>query len=94
MFQVTPDQEKTMLIGDMLSDGLLIVEFPPSPGSTPAVEIDPSSLLTPTSAEVPAEGPLPTFILASEKRKTYGRNPSYGECWGWMPLRECRPSLI
>ena len=70
-----------MLIGDMLSDGLLIVEFPPSPASTPAMEIDASSLLTPTSTEVPSEGPLPTFVLAADKRKTYGRNPSYGKAY-------------
>ncbi len=76
MFQVTPDQERTMQIGDMLSDGLLIVEFPPSPASTPAVEIV-ASLDTPVSAGMPGE--LPTFMLAAGKRNTFGRNASYGE---------------
>ena len=74
MFQVTPDQEKTMLIGDMLSDGLLIVELPPSPASTPSVESHPSILLS------PGDNPETSLdTAASEKRKMFGRNSSYGE---------------
>ena len=74
VFQVTPDQERTMLIGDMLSDGLLVVEFPPSPAATPSAEMD-TTLLTPASAP---PGELPSFSLAVDRRKNFGRNASYG----------------
>lgn len=73
MFQVTPDQEKTMLIGDMLSDGLLIVEFPPSPPSTPASKTHPSVLLT---TEIEGSS---AHSVVEQKRKAFGRNASYGE---------------
>lgn len=76
MFQVTPDQERTMLIGDMLSDGLLIVEFPPSPPSTPASKTHPSVLMTPEIEG--ARNPLDTPSAAEERRKVFGRNASYG----------------
>jgi hypothetical protein len=82
MFQVTPDQEKTILIGDMLSDGLLIVELPASPTSTPA-DPHPSILLCPESGEgcVQAESSAAdSQSQADLKRNAFGinRNVSYG----------------
>lgn len=76
MFQVTPDQEKTMLIGDMLSDGLLIVELLPSPVSTPCAESHPCIHLSPGDSP---ESSLDLDTASSEKRKLFGRNSSYGE---------------
>lgn len=74
MFQVTPDQEHSMLIGDMLSDGLLIVELLPSPASTPIGQ--PADLLSPDSNGTD-ESPL-LSDAAVAKRKLFGRNASYG----------------
>lgn len=86
MFQVTPDQEKTMLIGDMLSDGLLIVELLPSPSCTPAAESHPSILLFPeatggargTGNLMDSPSPMDSPSTAARKRKMFGRNTSYG----------------
>ena len=79
MFQVTPDQERTMMIGDMLSDGLLIVEFPSSPAVTPSVEMDTAPILSDPPHSASGIGELPRFKLAEERRKNFGRNASYGE---------------
>ncbi len=68
-----------MMIGDMLSDGLLIVEFPASPATTPSVEMDTPILLNPPNSAGPTVGALPRFKMAEERRKAYGRNASYGE---------------
>ena len=35
MFQVLPDQEENIYIGDMLSDDIIVVELDSSPVSTP-----------------------------------------------------------
>jgi len=45
MFQVLPDQEDGIFIGDMLSDGIVVVEMDPSPTATP--EAKPKILLSP-----------------------------------------------
>ena len=45
MFQVLPDQEDGIFIGDMLSDGIVVVELDPSPTATP--ESKPKILLSP-----------------------------------------------
>ena len=63
-----------MLIGDMLSDGLLVVELSPSPPCTPASGV-PAVLLSPEKEPVARE-----LSNAEEKRKMFGRNASYGEC--------------
>lgn len=78
MFQVIPDQERTIVIGDMLSDGLLIVELPPSPPPTPISGVSAPSPSILLSLETQGgEHPLTT---ASEKRRLFGRNASYGMC--------------
>jgi len=77
MFQVTSDQEDTILIGDMLSDGLLVVELPPSPASTPCVETRPAIRMSSHESQ-PPESPLSLMATAVEKRKVFGRNASYG----------------
>lgn len=78
MFQVTPDQEKTILIGDMLSDGLLIVELLPSPSSTPAAEVYPSIDLPGEACGTGNTSDSPTGA-AQRSRSTFGRNISYGK---------------
>ena len=45
MFQVLPDQEENIYIGDMLSDDIIVVELDSSPVSTP--ECKPKILLSP-----------------------------------------------
>jgi len=80
MFQVTPDQESNLFIGDMLSDGLLIVELPPPCVTTPMSQTSSSGIMTPDiirdgGDEVSPEG---RFGSTSGKRKSFGRNPSYG----------------
>ena len=45
MFQVLPDQEENIYIGDMLSDDIIVVEMDSSPVSTP--ESKPKILLSP-----------------------------------------------
>lgn len=45
MFQVLPDQEDGIFVGDMLSDGIVVVELDPSPTATP--ETKPKTLLPP-----------------------------------------------
>ena len=81
MFQVTPDQEHNLVIGDMLSDGLLVVELPPSSAvSTPMSQ---AGLLMATSVPEEDEGSSdsPGFSDgAAARRKSYGRNASYGVC--------------
>ena len=83
MFQVTPDQEINLVIGDMLSDGLLIVELPPPSVTTPMSQA--CMIMTP---DLPGEGGdeaspetemVGRFDVAATKRKSFGRNPSYGE---------------
>jgi len=39
MFQVPPDQEDDIFIGDMLSDGIVVVELDPSPSATPETKL-------------------------------------------------------
>ena len=78
MFKVIPDQERTIVIGDMLSDGLLIVELPPSPPPTPISGVSAPSPSILLSLETQGgEHPLTT---ASEKRRLFGWNASYGMC--------------
>ncbi len=82
MFQVTPDQENNLFIGDMLSDGLLIVELPPTTVATP---IQPPLLISsmPEEAEAGSDLDSPAFgsgANASSRRKSFGRNASYGMC--------------
>ena len=77
MFQVTPDQENNLFIGDMLSDGLLIVELPLPAVVTP---IQPALLIS-SMAEEGSDLDSPAFgsaASASSRRKSYGRNASYG----------------
>jgi len=45
MFQVLTDQEDDIFIGDMRSDGIVVVEVDPSPTATP--ETKPKILLSP-----------------------------------------------
>ena len=45
MFQVLPDQEENIYIGDMLADDIIVVELESSPVSTP--ESKPKILLSP-----------------------------------------------
>ena len=49
MFQVLPDQEDGIFIGDMLSDGIVVVELDPSPTATP--ETKPKILLSPVDGD-------------------------------------------
>ena len=87
MFQVTPDQEKTILIGDMLSDGLLVVELPPSPASTPALEAHPSILLSGACGTGPPAD-TPTSVIHKRGIYAVARNMSYGEPVQSSPVQQ------
>ena len=78
MFQVIPDQEESISIRDMLCDGLLIVELPPSPDPTPTPMPRPSILLSPDETTKDEDHSLFSIGSATERRKHFGRNPSYG----------------
>lgn len=76
MFQVLPDQEDSISMGDILSDGLLVVELDPS-GRLQAIPE------TPTNPQIlfsPEEEAKPAFMRlesATERRQVFGRNSSY-----------------
>ena len=82
MFQVTPDQEHNLFIGDMLSDGLLIVELLPSSAvSTPVRQ---AGILMATSVIEEEEGSLDapgsSDSAGARRHQSYGRNTSNGVC--------------
>ncbi len=74
LFQVIPDQEGSILIGEMLSDGLLVVEMPSSPPSTPLISTHPAILLSPDTEE----GVISGNPLKEKRKQQFGRNASYG----------------
>ena len=51
MFQVHPEQEDDIFIGDMQSDGIVVVEVDPSPTATP--ETKPKILLWTATVKTP-----------------------------------------
>ena len=61
MFQVLPDQEENIYIGDMLSDDIIVVELDSSPVSTP--ECKTKILLS------PVDGGEETFMWACVELK-------------------------
>ncbi|XP_064397829.1 diacylglycerol kinase zeta-like isoform X2 [Halichondria panicea] len=70
MFQVLPDQEEAMYIGDMFSDGLFVVELSSQSPMT-STDPNPTILLSPDMEQARC------LESAEDKRKAFGRNPSY-----------------